>query len=399
MGRLHALWALVCVALLAVPAAAQEFAEGGMSVADTLQASRESGKPILALIGSRTCGPCMALKERLKTERALQPILAQFVPLILESGSVESAEWRRQFTDNSMFIPIMHVVRADGQQLFGDVAPQGDQLQPFLIQHLKQSGTPMPAAQLEQMKRALALAQEAEQAGNVPGAIDQLARFSGSGSFAEPAVQLEEMVTRLSEQARSDVREAEKKARSSDEQQAIEGAVLLTELARTYGRLPELGKELSLTLADLKRDRATREVMSQAALIDAGKQAQEKSQARQAAEKYQTVIARYPGTPAAALAQSRISELEASVGQAVVSTVAMATSTEAQPAAPDASSPTDEKKAASYLRMARVFAASNKAKAREYLQKLLDEQPESTLVGEARTLMQQLNEEVERVKE
>lgn len=249
----------------------------------------------------------MVLKEQLATDRALRPLVAQFVPINIEQGTPESSQWRRQYKDDSNTIPILHVVRADGQQLFGGAAPLGPELPKLLIEQLARSGKVLPARQLEQLAAAHQQAVELEAAGDLSAAIERLARVGSTGSYARPAVEVQKMIDRLTEQAQQAIAQAEEKLATAS--QALDGALALVETQRVYGRLPEIGKALSLKLSGYRRERQLRDTFVQADLLDKAQALEARPTSKPARDAYQQIITRYPGTPAAELAAARIEAL------------------------------------------------------------------------------------------
>ena len=104
----------------------------------------------------------MALKKRLKSDASLRPILAQYVPLELKSNEPEWSAWERKFPSEGNAIPIVYIVRADGQVLYGK-SGSPDELGKFLVAYRKQAGAALSAKQVKDLTAADILLLEDEE--------------------------------------------------------------------------------------------------------------------------------------------------------------------------------------------------------------------------------------------
>jgi hypothetical protein len=284
-------------------------------VASAVQASQKTGLPILAVAGSKTCGFCVALKDRLQSDQSLQPLLAQFVPLEIDVTTSVWQTWAQKFPPEANAIPIIYVIRADGEVLYSKSgAPQGDAL-PQLLGGLRgQAGEALTAKQAEKLAQALAAAKAALEAGDVGKAVALMAPSAKIESYAQPAIEARALVDKLTEEAKAAVEEAAGQLDSEDD--ALVGAVALARLARVYKKLPAILKQV-VTVKKEHNDPALKPLFTQAGLIDKAVAYVEQGQKEKAIRAFQAVATKYPDTPAATLALARVDELSGAEPPAV----------------------------------------------------------------------------------
>lgn len=299
-----------CVGSWLLWAAGLASAQQPVTVDQALEAAAATGKPIVAIVGNNTCPFCTALKKEFQTDSSLRPIAAQFIVVWVDQGTDAWTSWVRKFKEEASSIPYVLVARADGQQLWGKELPPdtgANNVDRFLLGMLAQAGKPITPATSARMLKVLGEAQQAEQAGDIEGAVSRLATVVGSGSYAQAAVEVEKFAAKLTEQAATKVADGE--ARLGDTSKEVEGAVLIVETMRLYGRLPGVQSTVAPKVAALRRDPRYKLTFTQAELIDKAQSYVAKKQTRQARTAFEQVIAKYPDTPAAALAQARLAEL------------------------------------------------------------------------------------------
>lgn len=395
--RVHVLLSVIALAVASM-------APSLVSAADTsavdaaLAESQNTGKPILAIGISKTCAPCQALKERLKTDKSLQPLLSNFVPLVLSTDAGESGDWsnfERKYPSEGNGIPKVYVVRADGEKLHaGSGAPE--KLPEFLQEKLSESGRPLNEKQAEQFKTALATATKLSDSGNIAAAMTKLKPLLGSKSYAKPAVAAEELGKSLAEKVQATVDEADGKLASPDE--ALHGAVTLVEVFRVYGKtLPDVAKGVNEKLVKYRKNPEKRELFKHADLIDKANVMAVKNSSK-GLTMFQAIVDKNPDTPAAELAKTKIEELKTAGATAEAKPAgkkpaaagadlaAVAGNLPPEQVAKLAAS-IDPKKLDSYMKMARQFAAKNPQKARAYLQQIIDAKPDSAAAVEAQKLL------------
>lgn len=325
----------------------------------------------------------MALQRRLNTELALQPLLAQFVPVHIDSTSDEWQEWERKFPSKSDSIPIVYVIRADGESLYAQSgALEGLALGQLLTETLNRSGKLLNEQQLKKMADGVAEAAHAHEKGEIAEAVLGVMRYANSGSYAEAALAADALAKKLVDEAHEKIKAADKQLH--DESTALAGAVELAAVNRLYKKLPGVIKAVKQTSAKHTSEARGRERFAQAELLDKAKAFAEQRQTAKAAKAYELVIEKYPDGAAAELARTELAALRP---------VASAEPTEKRSAGASRASGENAKKAASLLKMAKVFAKTKPDKAKQYAEQVMELAPDSREGKEAQSLIDSLGED------
>lgn len=246
------------------------------------------------------------------SDATLAPLLAQFVPVSIDVASPDFGKLARQLNlAGQISIPYLTVLRADGEKLYaGSGAPQGEALPALLRECLANAGKPLDETKLARMSDALEAAMKLAAEGHDAAAIDKISKLIDSGSYAEPAVAIDMFAKQLADKARARVEEAEKQIAEEDPQAVFSGVLALCETMRVYGKLPAVKAELAPRIRKLRSEAEMRPILQQAEALDRAV-ATAARQPKRAPAAYQQVIDRYPGSPAATLAQQRLDELSA----------------------------------------------------------------------------------------
>lgn len=254
----------------------------------------------------------MALLERLNTDRSIAPLVAQFVPLKIETDGDHWQTWARKYSHEGSSIPIIFVVRADGEKMYGKSGSMGAGLPQFLSAQLRSAGRILSAAQLAQVQTAVDEAKKSLEAGDTLAAVkrlDGLKKLSPTGklgSYAAAAIAAEQLMAQLTEEGKAALAAAKEQLTGNDK---FAGTLGILSANRIYGTLPALKKDLGAAERSL-RTHASAEVLSQAEALDkALALVPTKNGKKAAAEALAKVAARFPDTPAAELAQAKIAEL------------------------------------------------------------------------------------------
>lgn len=252
--------------------------------------------------------------DRLNTDRSIAPLVAQFVPLKIETDGESWGPWARKYSHEGSGIPIIFVVRADGEKMYGKSGSLGDQLPQFLATQLLSAGRILNPAQLAQVQSAVDDAKKSLDAGDTFTAVkrlDSLKKLGPTGklgSFAAPAIAADQLVAQLMEEGKAALAAAKETLAGNDK---LAGALAILSANRIYGTLPELKKDLGAAERELRKDGSLKETVAQAEAIDkALALVSTKNGKKAAAEALTRVASRFPGTPAAALAQEKISQLD-----------------------------------------------------------------------------------------
>jgi hypothetical protein len=256
----------------------------------------------------------VALLHRLRTDQSLARYAGWFIPLKIETRGEEWAKWTSRYRYEGSSIPILFVVRADGQQLFGrSGALPGLELLQMINQVLAQAGTVYSDQQLQLLQTTLTRARAAQEAGDVPGAVRELSKLNKLGvpgklsSFAEPALEVDRLAEQLTEQGRTALAAA--KSQLEAEQTAFDGALALAEVRRTYVTLPTLNEEILAELNRMRADDQQRGMLKLAEQLDEARESlQNPAGRRRGLAALERIVAQNPDTRAAALAAQWLRE-------------------------------------------------------------------------------------------
>ncbi len=251
----------------------------------------------------------MALKKRLKSDASLRPIVAQFVPLEIDSSAPEWSTWSRKFPSEGDTIPKVFIVRADGELLYGKSGAP-DELGPFLVGFRKQAGAALTAKQAKDLPVALEKAKKAQADGDMALAMREIGKFATVSSYAAVVMEGKKLAAKLLEEAQAELKKAEEQLASSDE--ALDGAVALLRIIRVYQPFKDVVKSAGQARAKLQKEK--RDVLTLAEQLDAAAKLEGTKAFDRATKAYQGIIQRNPDSPAAKLAQERLEAIEAKSG-------------------------------------------------------------------------------------
>lgn len=314
--------------------------------------------------------------------------MVQFVPLKVETAGEPWQKWARQYSHEGNGIPIIYIIRADGMKLYGKSGPvPGEDLGRFLAFQLATAGRVLNDVEAELLTEAVAAANKAIADGDTFNAVKALYRtkklgpLGNLGSFAKVAAEADQLVKQLTEEGKARLEEIRTKLASGDG--SFEDVLALAETNRNYKMLPALKVDLTVATRDVRKDAALRDMLSPAETLD-------RALALLTLPKYRSrgitslkqIVTRYPGSPAEKIAREKLQELD--VPLVAATPPAAGTS---PPPSTGGSPALNKKKAASYLRMAKVFSDDRPAKAREYAQKVIDQFPGTEEAREAQELI------------
>lgn len=231
-----------------------------------------------------------------------------FIPLKIETNGEEWGKWTTRYQHEGNSIPIVFVVRGDGQQLYGKSGSlPGPELPLMIEQVLGQAGTIYSDQQLQILKSSLDKATETLAAGNTASAVRELTKISkigvpGSlGSYARAAQDADGFVKKLAEQGRAALTAANEKL--AQEATRFEGALALAETKRIYSALPPLKNEIVAAAGAARTNPDLRDTLKLAEQLDEARELlQSPAGKRRAVTALNRIIADKPGSPAAKLA-------------------------------------------------------------------------------------------------
>lgn len=165
--------------------------------------------------------------NRLSTDRTLSAFKGQFVPLKLTTdGNPQWSGWVRQYPHEGRGIPILYVVRADGEKLYAQSgALEGADLPRMLLATLQQSGRTFNDAETLLLDASVTEAKAALEAENHAAAARSLSRLAKLGavgdlkSFSALAIEADTIAKQLVETGQASIDEA--KGKLDDPQRAF----------------------------------------------------------------------------------------------------------------------------------------------------------------------------------
>ncbi len=246
--------------------------------------------------------------HRLQTDQSLARYAGWFVPLKIETKGEEWSKWASQYKHEGSAIPIVYVVRADGQQLYGKSGSLPEtQLHQMLMYVLKKAGTVFSDQQLGLLATSLERAKQSLESEDLQGAVRELGKIGelgtpGSlGSYAEVAKEADKFAQELIERGRGALAAAKEKLAQEDLQ--LDGALALMEVRRVYLPLAPLKEDILAVFNETRAKDDLRDTMKQAAQLDQARDLLQKpAGSRRALTTLRRVVSQYPGTPAASLA-------------------------------------------------------------------------------------------------
>jgi hypothetical protein len=230
------------------------------------------------------------------------------VPLELKSNEPEWSAWERKFPSEGNAIPIVYIVRADGQVLYGK-SGSPDELGKFLVAYRKQAGAALSAKQVKDLTAALEKAKKAQADGDMPLAMREIGKFATINSYAAVAMEGKELAAKMLEDAKEELKKAEEQLASSDE--ALQGAVSLLRVIRVYQPFKDLVK--SAGQARTRFQKENREVLTLAEQLDAAAKLEASKAFDRATRAYQAIIQKNPDSPAAKLAEERLEAVKEAI--------------------------------------------------------------------------------------
>ncbi len=145
--------------------------------------------------------------NRLQTDQSLARYTGWFIPLKIETNGEEWGKWASRYRHEGDSIPIVFVVRADGQQLYAKSGSlPGPELLVMIEQVLSQAGTVYSDQQLQILQSTLDKSQELLTADDTAGAVREFSKISNLGtlgqlgSYARAAVEADCFAQKLVEQ-------------------------------------------------------------------------------------------------------------------------------------------------------------------------------------------------------
>lgn len=327
------------------------------------------GKPALVIAGADWCVYCREMSQELATSPELQPLQKNFAILKID---VDTPVWdiaKRVFEFDGTGVPAVFVFRADGEKLYSASGKPSD-MEGFLKRYLDKSGRILTTTEARDLSRDLTKIQGLLKKDDLAGAIEIAMPYEFKDCYAQTAKTMMDVKSQIEVLVTDQIAKLDEKLKETPVDFAA--VVELVQLKQTCQTSRELLAKIQQVEETLTAEEANQTLIAQAEQLLSADQLREDRKRGEAADIYKELIQQYPDTAVAALAQERLGNRE---------------TTPAKPSMPAKTESGDPKKAAAYLRLAKQLLEIKSPKANEYLQKAIDEAPESEAAGEARELI------------
>ena len=253
----------------------------------------------------------------MNTDQSIQPLVAQFVPLKVETQGEQWSSWSRKYPPAGRAIPLIYIIRADGEQVFGSSGGiAGPALPALLMQQLARAGTIYSPRQLTQLEDLTQKAQQAldkqdpSAALRILGSARRLGSPGSLGSFARVSRQADALFNKLVEQGHSNFTLAQEKI--AGQETKFEGVLLLFQTEREFGAQPDLKAKLTKAVREVKRDESMKTVVKQVDVFNQAKVFAQSSRTKVRAVSWlQAIIAHFPDSQAAKYARDELDRMQA----------------------------------------------------------------------------------------
>lgn len=223
--------------------------------------------------------------------------MAQFVPVKLDISTAEYKEWRQDHQYEGKTIPILFVVRADGETLYGKSGSlSGDELPKMLSRALEHSGGILNAKDSETLTTAAANFQKLKDSGEVASAVKALNRVARIGmpgripSFAQSALTVNKLATTTGKEILSKLEKCKSGIDSGDTESQLAAILEFLKTRREYGALKIVKTDLGAFLKELGKNKAVTQLLKEAKIIDSAISATSKTAIARAKTKLTALV-------------------------------------------------------------------------------------------------------------
>ena len=266
------------------------------------------------------------LLKRLQTDRSLAAFAGQFVPLKLTTdGNAEWSKWSRQYPHQGRTVPIVYVIRADGEKLYASSGGlEGRALPRMLLTSLQQAGRTFNDVETNLLAKAVSEAERALKSDDLIGAatafksLKSLGNLGDLKSYSELAMQASQLAKKIASSGTELLEDAASfsELSSLDAAEASEylrHAMTLVSAADAFDAFPELKATATQALRTAERNEVVSPLLTQArALIRARGYAESDSARlkRSAIKSYEQILQRYPNASVSDIARKELAELD-----------------------------------------------------------------------------------------
>lgn len=336
--------------------------------------TRKTGKPLLAIGGTTNCPYCVKMARQLETNEKLAPLASKYVILKIDTSTPLWKEWKGRYDVEGDGVPQVIILRGDGKQIYGKTGAPVE-LDQFLERNLQDAGKILNSQELSDLDKLYREAQKALKRKDYEKAIELGQECVHSDCYASVIEEARKLLSQIEDRARIGLKEAEKKLASRDK--TLEGAIALLDLERKFSKHSSAAGPITQALETRRQDPDQARLLEQAALVAQAQGLDTPKKRSEALAAWKEIAAKYPDSPASAMADRRIADLEKRA------TGSAASRKESTPEG-------DGKRAASLVKLGRQLMKSKPADARDYFERAIAADPESEAADEARELLESL---------
>ncbi|REK31424.1 MAG: hypothetical protein DWQ42_00405 [Planctomycetota bacterium] len=210
--------------------------------------------------------------NRLRHDRSIKPLVAQVVPLKINTENDDWPNWKRKYAyEGESTFPIVYVIRADGEMLYGrSGAIVGDALKTFMQKQIDNAGLVLSTKNAEKIESILRVAKTAHEndddfaAVKAMAPLKRLGKLGALGSHAEPAMEADELANELIEAGKQGLSEVDEALTGDLDDFAA--TVDLAFIRRAYE--PLLAKEIAEVIRKYRNKGSFNTHFEQAELVD-----------------------------------------------------------------------------------------------------------------------------------
>lgn len=231
--------------------------------------------------------------------------MAQVVPIKLDTGSEVWQTWARKHKAEGKGIPIVYVVRADGETLYANSGTLNDnQLKILLTAAMNNAGLVLGEKDVNILTEVTKQFQEFRLNGDPKSALKSLKpakRYLGKsgqvGSYAKPAIDLNQEIRLLVQAANDsiqDVANQVEKAKEQSEEEQIRAIQKYLGIKDQYADLKPSKSELSRIYSNLRKNEQMKSLYDSIRILDMAAAAKSASQKSRYRDKLQKLLETTP---------------------------------------------------------------------------------------------------------
>ena len=235
----------------------------------------------------------------LTSNKSIAPYAAQFVPVKLDVNSAEYRTWSREanLKSEGAGVPLVYVVRSDGEQLYGKGGGiSDDNLKMLLMTSLKTSGRILSSKEADMLDQAAEKFASFQEAGDISAAVKAINKAGRLGvpgeipSYADSASKVNTLVGTTATEITSKLEEYKGVIESGETAEKLDAILAALKLGNDYRSLKILKPELNKFKKELGKNKEISKLLKDAKVISYAVSASSASTKKRAAQKLQALI-------------------------------------------------------------------------------------------------------------